>query len=183
MTARVVARNARRLSDPRASWSPARSRRRLRPVASRPSTAPALRPRRERTDPDHDAEHLFGPGLVADRRIGVTSRLQPTARHKDDPVDALGEEVVEVHRDATAEGVPDEGDPLDAEAVQQVAHRRRVGAERIVSRRLIRLAVAEEVGHDHPVVVMHAVDEVGPLALRTEDPVDEQHHRPVPLSR
>jgi len=31
--------------------------------------------------------------------------------------------------------------------------------------------VAEQVRHDHPMVVMHAVDQVGPLTLRTENPV------------
>jgi len=50
--------------------------------------------------------------------------------------------------------VPDEGDPLDAEPVEQVAHCRRVGAERVVAHRLGRLAVPEKIRHDHPVVVI-----------------------------
>ena len=44
-------------------------------------------------------------------------------------------------------------------------------------REVRRLTVAKEVGHEHPVVVIHPVDQVGPLPLRPEDAVDEERHR------
>ena len=77
------------------------------------------------------------PGQRRGSQDRVDLPAQPTARDKHQPLDALREQVVELHRDSPAEGVPDEGDPLNAEAVQQVAHRCRVGAEGIVSHRLV----------------------------------------------
>jgi hypothetical protein len=73
--------------------------------------------------------------------------------------------------------VPDEGDPLDAEVVEQVAQRGGVRAERVVTRRLRGVPVPEEVGDHHAVVVIDQVDEVPPLSPGTEDPVDEEHDR------
>ena len=96
------------------------------------------------------------------------------------PFHAFGEEVGELHRDAPSERVPDEGDPVDVEVVEQVAHRRGVGTEGVVPRGLLRVPVAEEVGDEDPLGVVHHVDEVPPLLLRAEDPVDEEHHRAGP---
>ena len=64
--------------------------------------------------------------------------------------------------------------------VQGLGDGRGVRAERVVPQRLRRLAVTDEVGQEHPVVLVHLVDEVGPLPLRPEDPVDEEHDRTGP---
>ena len=73
---------------------------------------------------------------------------------------------------------PDQGHLLDAEPVEQVPQGGGVGAQRVVAHRLRGLAVAEQVGHDQPVVLVEPVDEVGPLLLRAEEAVDEEQRRP-----
>ena len=52
------------------------------------------------------------------------------------PVDVLGEEVGELHRDATAERMADDGSALEAEHGEQVADPGGVGAQRVVAARL-----------------------------------------------
>ena len=118
------------------------------------------------------------PGRVAERSSGLTSRPEAPAGDEHELVDALGEEVGEDHGDAAAERVADQGDLLDAEPVEQVAQGRGVRTERVVADRLRGLAVAEQVGHDQPVVLVELVDQVGPLLLRAEDAVDEEQGRP-----
>ena len=177
MTARVVARNARRLS---------RSPSEVKPRQIAPMSAPGFQPTfcaprpsastRWRTGAEATTlEHLLGAGQGGGAQDEVDLPAEAAARDEDEAVHPVGEEVVELHRDAAAERVPDEGDPLDAEVVEQVAQGRGVRAERVVARRLGRLAVPEQVGHDDAVVVVDLVDEVGPLALRAEDAVDEEH--------
>ena len=177
MTARVVARNARRLS---------RSPSEVKPRQIAPMSAPGFQPTfcaprpsastrcEDRRGGDH-AQHLLGAGEGGRAQDQVDLAAEAAARDEDEAVHPVGEEVVELHRDAAAERVPDEGDPLDAEVVEQVAQGGGVRAERVVAGRLGRLAVAEEVRHHDAVVVVDLVDEVGPLALRAEDAVDEEH--------
>ena len=180
ITARVVARNARRLS---------RSPSEVKPRQIAPMSAPGFHPilcaprpsasARSRTGADAMTPRTCAaPGRVADRSTRLTSRPRPPLDDEHEAVHPVGEEVVELHRDPATERVPDEGDPFDAEVVEQVAQGRGVGAQRVVARRLRRVAVTEEVGDEHPVVVVHLVDEVGPLALGAQDPVDEEHGRP-----
>ena len=179
MTARVVARKARRLSRSPSELNPRQIAPRSAPGrqptfdAPRPSASTRERTRRG----GEDAEHLLGArqGRGAQDQVHLTS--QAAAGDQYEAIDPLREEVEELHRDATTERVADERDPLDPEVIEEVAHGRGVRAERVVPDRLRRLAVAEEVGDEHPVVVVHLVDQVGPLPLRPEDPVDEQHHR------
>ncbi len=70
---------------------------------------------------------------------------EPAAVDQHEPLAPLGELVGELHRDAAAERVPDEGRAVVAERDEQVAHGARVRAERVVAARLGRAAVAEQV--------------------------------------
>jgi hypothetical protein len=53
-----------------------------------------------------------------------------------EPLAALWELVGELHGDAAAEGVPDDGDAVDVEHAQQVTHCVAVCADRVVCARL-----------------------------------------------
>ena len=124
-----------------------------------------------------DAEDLLGAGQGGGPQDEVDLSPEPTARDQHEAVDPLGEEVVELHRDAAAERVADERDAVDAQVVQQVAQRGSMGAEGVVAQGLGRVSVTEEVREQHPVVVVELVHESRPLPLRAEDAVDEQEHR------
>ena len=122
-------------------------------------------------------QHVLRAGQGRRPQEGADLPAEATARDEHEPVDPLGEQVGEHHRDAAAERVADEAHLLDAQPVEQVAQGGRVGAERVVADRLGGLPVAEQVGHDQPVVVVEPVDEVRPLLLRPEDAVDEEQGR------
>src|SRR5437762_9422176 len=69
------------------------------------------------------------------------------------PYTTLFRSVGELHRDAAAERVPDDGGARMAEHLEQVADAVRVRAERVVAARLGGAAVAEQVGGDHGVTL------------------------------
>ena len=69
---------------------------------------------------------------------------------------ALRELVGELHRDAAAERVADDGRLLVAEGEADVAQAAGERAERVVAARLRRLAVAEQVGGEDRVVAERA---------------------------
>ena len=122
-------------------------------------------------------EDLLRPGEGGRAQERADLPPESAAGDEDEPLHALGEEVEELHRDPPTERVPDDGHPVDPEAIEQVAQGARVGAEGVVARRLVRLTVAEEVGHDDAVVVIQPVDQPAPLPLRAQDAVDEEHRR------
>ena len=111
-----------------------------------------------------DRQHVLGAGQGGRAQQRADLAAEPAAGDEHEPVDPLGEEVGEDHRDAAAQRVPDQGHLGDAELVEQVAQGGRVRAQRVVADRLRGLAVAEQVGHDQPVVVVEPVDEVAPTA-------------------
>ena len=101
----------------------------------------------------------------------------PARADQDQPVHQLRELVGELHRDATAERMPDHGDPLDVEHAEQVPHAVGVGGDGVVGARLVGLAVAEQVGRDDGESLgergLHAAPRGGVVA----DPVDQQDRR------
>ena len=111
-----------------------------------PFEAPTHPPRR-----DHRQHQLCARerGRAQQRADGAA---QPPARHEDEPVDPLREEVAELQGDPAAEGVADQRDRGDVEPVEEVAQCRGVRPERVVPHRLVGGPVPEEVGHDHAVV-------------------------------
>jgi hypothetical protein len=64
-----------------------------------------------------------------------------------------------------------------SERDQYVAHARRIGPQRVVAARLGRLAVAEQVGRDHCVVLSQDPSHGIPLSGASGDPVNEQDYR------
>jgi hypothetical protein len=61
----------------------------------------------------------------------------------------MGELIGELHCDAAAQGVTDDGDCIDVEDAEQVPHPVGVGGDRVVRPRLVGTAVAEQIGGDH----------------------------------
>ena len=83
------------------------------------------------------------PGALITRNSGLTSLPRPPLHDEHEALTALRELVGELHGDAAAEAVADEGGPLVTEHDHQVANARRVGAEAVVAAGLGRLAVAQ----------------------------------------
>ena len=103
--------------------------------ASRPSArrARAPRPARGRVPEAITPSTCVGARQGRGSQDEVDLPAQAAAGDQHQAVHPLGEEVEELHRDAAAERVPDERDPLDAEVVEQVAQGRGVRAERVVA--------------------------------------------------
>ncbi len=150
---------------------------------SRPSAGPADR---ESGDPSrrlHRGQHQrqsqhrerFGAHRKGGDAKGEVDVLgHPARADQDQPVHQLRELVGELHRDATAERMPDDRDPLDVEHAEQVAHAVRVCRDGVVGARLVGLPVAEQVGGDDGESLgergLHAAPRRGVVA----DPVDQQ---------
>ena len=82
---------------------------------------------------------------------------EAAAGDQHEALDALGELVEELHRDAAAERVPDDARALDADRGEQVADAGGVRAERVVAARRRRVAVADQVRGDDGVVAREAL--------------------------
>jgi hypothetical protein len=91
----------------------------------------------------------------------------------------FGEEVRELHRDAAAERVADHRAPLEAEHCQQVAHPRRIGAQRVVAARLGGAAVTEQIGGDHCVALGQSGHHRPPGVRGGGDPVQQDDQWPL----
>ncbi len=104
-------------------------------------------------------------------------RAQPSRRHEDHPVGALGELVGELHRDPASEAVPDHRDLVDAEHCQQVAHAVGVAADAVVGARLVRPPVPEQVGGDHGVVLGQSLDDRRPGGVVGSEAVQQEEDR------
>src|SRR5664279_1238881 len=78
-----------------------------------------------------DAEHLLGAGQGRGAQDQVHLTSQAATGDQYEAIHPLGDEVEELHRDATPERVPDERDPLDPQVVEEVPHGRSVRAERV----------------------------------------------------
>ena len=94
--------------------------------------------------------------MVIARIAGRDLGAEAAGGDQDHPLGALGELVGELHRHPAAEAVPDDGDLVDAEHGEQVAHAVGVAADAVVGARLVGLAVAEQVGRDHGVAARPA---------------------------
>ena len=62
------------------------------------------------------------PGTAARRSSGLTVRPDAAAAHQDQALAAVGELVGELRRHAAAQRVPDDGDAVDLEHAQEIAH-------------------------------------------------------------
>ena len=98
---------------------------------------------------------------------------EPAAVHEDEPLAALEELVRELHRDAAAQRVADEGRPIESERLEEVAHRVRVGPEGIVAARFRGFAVAEEIRGEDVVVLGEAREDGVPGGGGARDPVEQ----------
>ena len=99
---------------------------------------------------------------------------EPAAGDEHEAVRALGELVGELHRDAAAERVPDDGHVLVAERRDDVARRAGVRAQRVVAARRGRLAVAHEVRRDQREALAEQRRDALPRLRRVRDPVQQQ---------
>ena len=80
-------------------------------------------------------------------------RSQASEGEQDEPADALGRAQPGLERDAPAHAVPDQMDALELERVEQGLHTAREEARVVGGRdRLVRVAEAEQVDRDDPVV-------------------------------
>ena len=110
---------------------------------------------------------------IAGRHLGA----EAAGGDQDHPLGALGELVGELHRDAAAEAVPDDGHLVDAEHGEQVAHAVGVAADAVVRPRLGRLPVAEQVGRDHRVAARERGDHRQPGGVVAAEAVQQQQRR------
>ena len=90
---------------------------------------------------------------------------------------ALGVLVGELHRDAAAERVADEGGAVDVEHRQEIAHAVGVGGDGVVAAGLVGAAVPEQVGRDDGVVAGEVVEQRRPGRRVVADAVDQQQDR------
>ena len=117
------------------------------------------------------------PGTLRARSSGRDLLAEAAAAHEHEPLGHLRELVGELHGDAAAEAVADDGGALVAEHAEQVADARRVGAEAVVAAGLGALAVAEQVGGDHGVALGEQRHHRHPGAGAAGDPVDHHEQR------
>ena len=151
-------------------------------VAARPQ--PDLREQAAEVapQPDQSLRGQRGQDVVGARQRGgaqqqVDVAPEPAAGDQHEAVGALGELVGVLHRDAAAQRVPDHRDALVAEGGDDVARAAGVRAERVVAARCRGLAVAEQVGGDHGVVLAEQGRDARPGVGRVGDPVEEQQRR------
>ena len=100
---------------------------------------------------------------------------QTAARDEHEALDALGELVRHLHRDAAAEGVADHGRAAVAERCEEVSDPARVGPQGVVAARLGRLPVPEQVGRHDRVALREGLDDLLPGERAARDAVDEDH--------
>ena len=143
MTARIVCTNAR--------WARASVRREERvgsqPEAPEHATHRTGHPVELRSE--HDGKDELGPGQGHGPQQRRDLLAEAAAGHQHEALHHLGELVGELHGHAAAEAVTHDRGPLVAEHAQEVSDPRRVGAEAVVTSRLRRLAVSQQVGRDH----------------------------------
>jgi ketosteroid isomerase-like protein len=136
----------------------------------RDERAPHLTEIRARTEPDpSQGLHQRGDAAVEpnaeprEHHIGAVQRSSPedrmdlaaqaTARDEDEPLGAVWKLVAELQGHAAAERVPDNRSSVFVEGLEQIANQIRVSTKGIVARRLGGIAMAQEIGRDHRVVL------------------------------
>ena len=118
------------------------------------------------------------PGQRGGAQQQVDLLAQAAARHEHEPLAQLRELVRELHRDAAAERVADDGRALELETHHQVADARGERAQRVVAARLGGLSVTEQVRRHHGVVLGEAQHRLVPLRGAACDAVDEDDRGP-----
>ena len=118
---------------------------------------------RRRRDDRHDQ---LGAGRRQQPQRPPHVRPQPAAADQDQPFAVVGMLVDELHGHPTTERMAHHGRPRDAEFVEQVAQRHRERAQRVVTSRFGRGAVAQQIRGDHPVRARQRPDH-RPPGLRT----------------
>ena len=129
----------------------------VRPQAEAPEQLAGGAPGRARDATEQQRQHELGARQRGGPQREADLLAQAAAVDEHEPLQALGELVGELHRDAAAERMADDGRRRDPEHRQEVAHPAGVGAERVVAARLARAAVAEQVGGDDGVVLGETV--------------------------
>ena len=168
----------------RASRSPSDAKPRAISSRSRPGRRPA-RPSRRATEAPafrSGSAHSSGQHVLGGREGGRAQQevhllAEAAARDEHQPLHPLRELVGELHRHPAAERVAHDRRLVDAERDQQVAHAAGVGAERVVAAGLRGLAVPEQVGRDHRVVLRQRWDHVLPGPRAAGDAVDQHERR------
>ena len=89
----------------------------------------------------------------------------------------IGKLVGELGRHAPAERMPDDGDPVDLEHTQEIAHPVGVAGDRVVGPGFLRASVPEQVRCDDRVVLRQALHDRPPRVGAVPDPVDEEDGR------
>ncbi len=116
-------------------------------------------------------------GSEASRNSEVDVLGDAARADQDQPLDQLRELVGELHGHATAERVADDGDPFDVQDAEQVAHAVGVRRDRIVRPRLVRLAVAQQIGRDDGEPLRELGLHGAPRRRVVADAVDQQDRR------
>ena len=88
-------------------------------------------------------------GIDAKRNAKFTSLVTPPVPTSTMPLDQLRVLVSKLHGDTAAEGMADDGHPLDVQHREQVPHPVGVGRHRVIGAGLVGLAVAEQIRRDH----------------------------------
>jgi len=125
---------------------------------------------------DGRREQQRGPGQRRGSQHGAHLVSQAATGDQHQALDALGELVEELHRHAAAERVPDDRRAVHTDGREQVADARRMRAQGVVAAWRRRVAVPDEVGRDHHVVLGEVQRHRLPVAGGVEHPVD-QHDR------
>ncbi len=119
-----------------------------------------------------DAGHGGHPQQRADRPA------HSPAADQDQALTAVGELVGELRRHAAAQGVPDDGDPVDLQHAQEVAHPVGEARHRVVGPWLLGAPVPEQVRRDDRVVLHQLLEDRSPAVGAVPDAVDQQERGP-----
>ena len=175
-----------RRSVPAADWprwsATARSERRnvRRAVAASAPVAGATRRRPRRRSEAigrlrHRPQHEVGAGQRGGTQPGADLVAQTAARHQHQALDALGELVTELHGHTAAVRVPDDRRRAVPEGVEQVAHDRGGGAQRVVAVGGVGAPMTGQVGRHDRAPRRDTLDDVVPHVHRRPEPVDQHH--------
>jgi hypothetical protein len=107
---------------------------------------------------------------------------QPGAGNQPEPAHPLRVLIRQGHCDATAKAVPDCGHEVEMEPVEDVAHRRGLGAQGVVGIRLVAPAATRQVKGDHLVAAGQRGDDAVPRLGGVRDPVQEKDRLALPGS-
>ncbi len=146
---------------------------------------PAPEPQRGITHPVQPArgqhrQHEFAAGQRGRPQQRVEFAAQPARADQHQPVDPFGKQVGQLHRDAATQRMPDHRRRRHVQGIEQVAQAGGVRSERVVAQGFVRLAVAEQVGRQHPVVGSQPVPLVRPGGAGAHHPVHQQDRRAGP---